>query len=314
MQAATPRLLQIGPLSAALEAELQQRYQVHPLWKEPDRGAFLARTAGSFDGAVTMSRHGCTADIFESLGKGVVACFGVGFEGLDLRAAARHGVQVSTTPDVLNDCVADCAFGLILASARGLVAADRHVQQGRWPAGPFPLATRVSGKRLGIVGLGRIGAAIARRGAGFDMPVRYHGRKPRPEAPYDYEPDLTELARWADFLVVACRGGAETHHLISAPVLRALGPQGFLINIARGSVVDEQALADAIAQQHIAGAGLDVYEHEPHVPAGLLGRDNVVVLPHIAATTRETRAAMEQLVLDNLQAYFTTGKVLTPPA
>lgn len=314
LQAATLRLLQIGPLSPALEAELQQRYRVHPLWKETDRGAFLARTAGSFDGAVTMSRHGCAADVFESLGKGVVACFGVGFEGLDLQAAARHGVQVSTTPDVLNDCVADCAFGLILASARGLVAADRHVQQGRWPAGPFPLATRVSGKRLGIVGLGRIGAAIARRGAGFDMPVRYHGRKPRPEAPYDYEADLAELARWADFLVVACRGGAETRHLINAPVLRALGPQGFLINIARGSVVDEQALADAIAQQHIAGAGLDVYEHEPHVPAGLLGRDNVVVLPHIAATTRETRAAMEQLVLDNLQAYFTTGKVLTPPA
>ncbi|MBV6306894.1 2-hydroxyacid dehydrogenase [Candidimonas humi] len=308
------RLLQIGPLPAGLETALQQRYQVHPLWQEPDRSAFLARTAGSFDGAVTMSRHGCTADIFESLGKGVVACFGVGFEGLDLQAAARHGVQVSTTPDVLNDCVADCAFGLILASARGLVAADRHVQQGRWPAGPFPLATRVSGKHLGIVGLGRIGAAIARRASGFDMPVRYHGRKPQPEAPYGYEPGLIELARWADFLVVACRGGAETRHLINAPVLRALGPQGFLINIARGSVVDEQALAQAIAQEQIGGAGLDVYEHEPQVHEGLLGRDNVVVLPHVAATTRETRNAMEQLVLDNLQAYFATGKVLTPPA
>lgn len=313
MDDAPKNLLQIGPLPPRLEEMLHERYRLHPLWREPDRAVFLQRTAGSYDGAVTMSRHGCTADIFACLGGGVLACFGVGFEGIDLQAAARHGVQVSTTPEVLNDCVADCAFGLILATARQLVAADRHVQQGRWPAGAFGLATRVSGKRLGIVGLGRIGAAIARRSGGFDMAVRYHGRHPQPGVPYGYEPDLHELARWADFLVVACRGGPETRHLICASVLQALGPEGFLINISRGSVIDEAALVQAVELGQIAGAGLDVYEHEPHVPAGLLGRDNVVVLPHVAATTRETRAAMERLVIDNLQAYFSGGRVLTPP-
>jgi lactate dehydrogenase-like 2-hydroxyacid dehydrogenase len=209
--------------------------------------------------------------------------------------------------------VADIAFGLILASARQIVAADRVVQAKRWPDGAFPLATRVSGKRLGIVGLGRIGLEIARRSTGFDMPVRYHGRRERAGVAYGFEPDLPALARWADFLVVACRGGPDTHHLIDGAVLDALGPQGFLINIARGSIVDEHALALAIDRGRIAGAGLDVYGREPHVPAGLLGSDRVVVLPHIAASTRETRAAMEKLVADNLEAFFTTGRILTAP-
>jgi len=307
------RLLQIGPLPSALTQALQAGYRVHPLWQEVDRAAFLHSHAGAFAGAVTMSRHGCDAATMACLAGSVVACFGVGFDGIDLAAAARHHVAVSITPDVLTDCVADIAFGLIIATARQIVAADRFVQAGRWQSAAFPLARRVSGKRLGIIGLGRIGAAIARRAAGFDMPVRYHGRAAKAGVAFDFEPDLLALARWADFLVVACPGGVGTRHLVSAAVLEALGPEGILVNIARGSVVDEDALVQALTRGTIAGAGLDVLADEPHVPAALLANDRVVLLPHVAAATRETRAAMERLVLDNLTAYFASGRVLTPP-
>jgi hydroxypyruvate reductase len=311
------RLLQLGPLPPGLGKMIHEEYAVEELWKRADRDAFVAGCAGAFDGAVTMSRHGCPADVFASLAGGgkraVVACFGVGFDGIDLDAAKRYGVAVSTTPDVLTDCVADLAFGLILASARKMVAADRFVQRGDWKKGGFPLACRVSGKRLGIVGLGRIGQAIARRSAGFDMTVRYHGRQARSGVPYQFEGDLIALAAWADFLVLACPGGEETRHLISDAALTALGPKGFLINIARGSVVDEAALAAALTEGRIAGAGLDVLADEPNVPAALLGNDRVVLMPHIAAATEDTRSAMEQLVMDNLASFFSSGKVLTPP-
>ncbi|MCY1165757.1 2-ketogluconate reductase [compost metagenome] len=309
-----PKLLQIGPLPPGLTQSLKQHYRLHPLWLEHDREAFLKVHAGTFAGGVTMSRHGGQADVLACLKGTVLACFGAGFDGIDLHAASQYGVAVSTTPDVLTDCVADIAFGLVLATARQMVTADRFVQAGCWVNGAFPLATRVSGKRLGIVGLGRIGAAIARRSSGFDMPVRYYGRQAKPGVPYGFEPDLLALAGWADFLVVACRGGPETHRLISAQVLDALGPQGFLINIARGTVLDEDALVSAITRGALAGAGLDVFEREPHVPAALLNNDRTVVLPHVAATTHETRAAMEQLVVDNLASFFKTGRVLTPPA
>jgi lactate dehydrogenase-like 2-hydroxyacid dehydrogenase len=307
-------LLAIGPLPQGLAADLEKTYSLTPLWTQPDRQGFLAANKGRYAGAVTMSRHGADAGVMACVAGGVVACFGVGFEGLDLLAAEANDVAVSTTPDVLTDCVADLAFGLILASARQITAADRHVQRGAWAQGAYPLATRVSGKRLGIVGLGRIGQAIARRAAGFDMPMRYHGRRAHEGVALAFEADIAALASWADFLVLACRGGPETHHLIDAGVLQALGNNGYLINISRGSVVDEAALTQAIADGTLGGAGLDVYASEPQVPPGLLGRDNVVLLPHVAASTRETRRAMEQLVQDNLRAFFDSGRVLTPPA
>jgi hydroxypyruvate reductase len=307
------RLLVVGPLPAGLTALLDERYALVPLWEQSDRRAFLTEHAGSFGGAVTMSRHGGDAAVMAAIAGTVLACFGVGFEGIDLAAAATHNVAVSTTPDVLTDCVADLAFGLLLASARKLVAADRFVQRGDWLTGGFPLSNRVSGKRLGIVGLGRIGQAIARRAAGFDMTVRYHGRHAHADEALTFEGDLHALASWADFLVVACRGGPATHHLIDAKVLAALGKKGFLINISRGSVVDEEALARAIAEDALGGAGLDVFADEPRVPAALLGRDNVVVMPHVAASTHETRQVMENLVADNLHAFFLSGRVLTPP-
>jgi lactate dehydrogenase-like 2-hydroxyacid dehydrogenase len=242
----------------------------------------------------------------------VIASFGVGYDTIDVKAATRRGVAVSNTPDVLNDCVADLAFGLLIDVARGLSASDRFVRRGDWLKGAYPLQTKVSGKRLGIVGLGRIGRVIARRASGFDMDIRYHNRRALNDVVFTYEPSLIELARWSDFLVVASSGGAETNHLISADVIDALGKDGFLVNISRGTVIDERALVDALVNQRIAGAALDVFEHEPKVPMELMSLDNVVLLPHVASATHETRQAMGDLVLENLRCYFRTGKLLTP--
>jgi lactate dehydrogenase-like 2-hydroxyacid dehydrogenase len=242
----------------------------------------------------------------------VISSLGVGYDTIDIEAARRRGVTVGNTPDVLNDCVADLAFGLLIDVARGISAAERFVRRGDWKRGAFPLATRVSGKRLGVLGLGRIGQAIARRSIGFEMEVRYHSRRPVENVAWAYEPTPQALAEWADFLVVACAGGAATHHLVSSDVLKALGPKGFLINISRGTVVDERALVDALLQKRIAGAALDVFENEPNVPEELLSLDNVVLLPHIASATHETRKAMGDLVLANLRSYFSSGRVQTP--
>jgi lactate dehydrogenase-like 2-hydroxyacid dehydrogenase len=198
-------------------------------------------------------------------------------------------------------------FGLLVALARRLAEADRYVRDGKWAAAPgmsFPLGRQVSGARLGVVGLGRIGRTIARRAGGFDMDVRYHTRRPVADAPWRHEPDLKALAGWADFLVVITAGGAGTRHLIDAGVLDALGPEGYLVNVARGSVVDEQALVRALQDKRIAGAALDVFEREPHVPPELLAMDNVLLAPHIASSTVQTRQAMAQRVLDNLRAFF----------
>jgi lactate dehydrogenase-like 2-hydroxyacid dehydrogenase len=307
------RLLQIGALTPGLDAKLPALYDITMLPAGDARKAFLAEHGTSFEGVATHVRHVLGADVIDALPNAkVIANFGVGYDLIDVAAARRHGMQVSNTPDVLTDCVADIAFGLLIDVARGISTTDRFVRAGGWKKGQRPLMTRVSGKRLGILGLGMIGQAIAKRGGGFDMQVRYHGRRAHDGSPYQFEASLVELARWADFLVVSCVGGAETKHLVSAEVINALGPEGFLVNIARGSVVDEAAMVAALTDKHLGGAALDVFENEPNVPEAMLAMDNVVMLSHIAGFTRESRAAMEQLVCDNLAAYFSTGKVLTP--
>lgn len=312
-----PRIIQVGSLAGSPTANkrLSDQFDVIELWKHDDKAALLAEKGAGVEILVTSATNGCSASIINALPDLKAICsWGVGYETIDVAAAHAKGVQVSNTPDVLTDCVADLAWGLLLASARRIGQGERFVRSGKWGQvhGSFPLGQRVSGKKLGIVGLGRIGEGIARRGLGFDMDVRYHNRRERPEATYTYEPSLLGLAQWADFLIVATVGGPSTRHLITREVLEAVGPQGIVVNISRGPVIDEQALVELLEQGKLGGAALDVFEHEPKVPDVLIHSDQAVVLPHIASATRETRLEMENLVFENLDAYFKTGKVVTP--
>jgi hydroxypyruvate reductase len=308
-----PRVLQCGRVLPALEAALAEEFEARALWREPDPVGFLEREGGRFQGLVTSGRAGADAGLLGALpALRVIANFGVGCDAIDLDAAKRRGISVSNTPDVLTDCVADLAFGLLIDVARRISAADRFVRRGDWLHSPFPLTARVSGKRLGLLGLGRIGGAIARRAAGFDMEVRYHGRRRVPGVAYGFEETPVGLARGSDFLVIAAAGGGGTRGLVSSEVIEALGPDGFLVNVSRATLVDERALVRALREGRLAGAALDVYSDEPRVPAELLALDNVVLLPHMGSATRETRAAMGGLVLANLRSFFATGRLVTP--
>ncbi|MCM2328804.1 MAG: 2-hydroxyacid dehydrogenase [Lysobacter sp.] len=308
-----PTVMQLGPLLPLVEQGLVANYTHLHLGKAPDAAAFLAAHAASVDAVVSSGKNGVTASLLDALPNvKLVAHFGVGYDNVDAEHARKRGVVVTNTPDVLTDCVADLAMALLVDVARGISAGDRYVRAGRWLAGPMPLATKVSGKRLGILGLGRIGRAIAARAEGFDMDIRYHNRRQVPDSPYGYERSLADLASWCDFLVLATSGGEATRGIVSGAVIEALGPKGFLVNIARGSVVDQPALVAALRERRIAGAALDVFADEPRVPGELFALDNVVLTPHIASATTDTRAAMGQLVLDNLASFFETGRPLTP--
>ncbi len=241
----------------------------------------------------------------------IITLCGVGYDGVDLAACRQRGVRVTNTPDVLTDDVADLATALVLMTSRRLVEAGRFLHEGRWQQAQFPLASALRGKTAGILGLGRIGKAIAARLAALGMDIAYHGRQPQP-VPHTYHASLTGLAAASDFLILACPGGPGTRHLVDAAVLAALGPAGTLINIARGSVVDETALVQALDTGVIHSVGLDVFEHEPQVPAALLQHPRAVLLPHVGSATVETRTAMGQLCLDNLTAHFTGQPLLTP--
>jgi lactate dehydrogenase-like 2-hydroxyacid dehydrogenase len=242
----------------------------------------------------------------------VVSIFGVGYDGVDVATALARGVPVTHTPGVLTDDVADLALGLVLSVARQIPLADQHVRQGRWPQGALPLGRKVSGARMGIVGLGRIGQAIARRALAFGMSVAYTARSEKKDAEFAFYPSAAALAAQVDFLVVITPGGAGTRHLINAEVLQALGPQGYLVNVARGSVVDEAALVQALADGTIAGAALDVYADEPHVPPALWAMKQVVLTPHMASATHQTRQAMADLALANMRAGTAGQPLLTP--
>ena len=242
----------------------------------------------------------------------MVSVMGVGYDGVDVTTAKQRGVMVTHTPDVLNDEVADTAIGLMLCAARQLPAADRHVRAGQWLNGPLPLARKMTGARLGIVGMGRIGKAIAQRALAFSMPVAYTARSAKADLPYAFYGSAAELAAHSDFLVVITPGGAGTRKLIDATVLRALGPTGILVNVARGSVVDEAALIEALQNGTLGGAALDVFENEPRVPQALIDMPHVVLAPHIGSATRETRQAMADLALNNLRLHFAGQAVQTP--
>jgi lactate dehydrogenase-like 2-hydroxyacid dehydrogenase len=300
------RVVMVGRLRTELASVLEERYgavRLDEVGSSPD--AVVAVTSGLF---------GVRGEQLDQLpGLGAVVNFGVGYDTTDVAEAARRGVVVSNTPDVLTDCVADTAVGLLIDVMRGFSAADRFVRRGEWTAGRMPpLARRVSGSRIGIVGLGRIGEAIAQRLSGFGATIGYHNRRERTDVPYAYAASVLDLARGSDVLVLAAAGGPASRHLVDAEVLDALGPDGFLVNIARGSVVDQDALVTALEQGRIAGAGLDVFADEPHVPEALLGRDDVVLLPHIGSATVETRAAMVDLALANVERFLAAGELLTP--
>ncbi len=310
MATTRPRVLQYGKMPLPqFDAELAQAYAVTLLSEQPDPDRFLADHGAQFEYLVTSAAMGLPARVVDALPKlKFVSSFGVGFDALDKDTLLRRGARVGYTPGVLDDCVADLAFALLLDATRGLSASDRFVRRGGWSQGRFGIHTRASGKRLGIFGMGRIGSTVARRASGFDMDVAYHNRRPVEGSPHQYLPSLLELARWADILVITAAGGDGTRHLVNAEVLAVLGPQGFLVNVARGSVVDEAALAEALQHQRIAGAGLDVFEDEPRPLPALLALDNVVLAPHIASGTHETRRAMADLVLRNLAQFIATGE------
>ncbi|MBC7605057.1 MAG: 2-hydroxyacid dehydrogenase [Ramlibacter sp.] len=310
-----PRLLLTGHITPhpPLEVQLKAAFDVQVLTDESDPAAFIAREGANYPVLVTSGKNGANAALIASLkGLKAIAHFGVGYDNVDVTAASKQGVVVSNTPDVLNDCVADLAIGLLVDTARGLSASERFVRRGDWLKGAFRLTTRVSGKKLGIAGLGRIGRTIAKRAEGFDMDIRYYSRNPVADVSYQHEKSLVELAKWCDFLMVVVSGGASTKHLVSAEVIDALGPNSYLVNVSRGTVVDEEALLRALQQNKIAGAGLDVFTDEPNVPTAFMDLDNVVLLPHIASGTHETRKAMGDLVFANVESFFKTGKLVTP--
>ncbi|MBL9033625.1 MAG: 2-hydroxyacid dehydrogenase [Rhodospirillaceae bacterium] len=300
-----PDVLLAVPIYPATMEALDRLYAVHRLFEAADPAAFLGGVADKVRAIVTSGGAGADAALIAALPKAeIIACFGVGYDAVDLGAARARNIAVTNTPDVLTDDVADLALGLIIDAARRISRGDRFVRAGKWLQGGLELGTALRGRRLGIVGLGRIGLAAARRAEACGMFVAYHGPRPKPEAPYPYVADLVELARRSDVLVLTLPGGTGTRHLVNAEVLAALGPKGTLVNVARGSVVDETALLAALQSGALGAAALDVFADEPRVPPALLAMENVVLQPHVGSATHETRAAMGQLVLDNLAAHF----------
>ncbi len=283
---------------------------------QEQQSAFLEQHAENVRVAVCSGRAGVGTELMQKLPNlEAVINFGVGYDATDVAQAAERGILVSNTPDVLNDCVADTTLALYLDTLRQISASDRYLRAGRWTSqGNFQLTARASGRTVGIVGLGRIGQAIAQRLESFNCTIEYHNRRENTELPYTYRASLKELAESVEVLIVAATGGPATKGLVSAEILEALGPQGYLINISRGTVVDEQALVSALLNGTIAGAGLDVFENEPEVPDELLNLDNVVLLPHVGSATVETRADMANLVIENIRSYVNSGTLLTPIA
>lgn len=300
-----PEILLIDPMTPDVEAQLDAAYNLHRLTKVKDPMAFVAEVGANIRAVVTGGRTGASNAIVDALPKlEIIAINGIGTDAVDLNLARRRGIHVTTTPDVLTDDVADLAIALLLAVTRRICVGDRFVRAGGWLHGRLPLATRVSGKRLGIIGMGRVGRAIARRAEGFGLSIAYSDPLRKDDVTYRYQPDLRSLAGEVDFLVVAAAGGPASHNIVNRDVLDALGPKGILVNVARGGIVDEEALVAALAEGRLGGAGLDVFAHEPEVPEALWRLDDVVLQPHQASATVETRRAMADLVLANLAAHF----------
>jgi lactate dehydrogenase-like 2-hydroxyacid dehydrogenase len=314
MLANKPDLLMTGPMLPHVEQQLDALFTVHRLAKAVDRHAFIAEVAPRISAIATAGGYLVSADLIQNLPKlAIIANFGVGYDSVDAKAAGKRGVVVTNTPDVLTDEVADTTIGLLIMTIRQLSESERYLRAGKWQERPFPLTSATLRDRsFGILGMGRIGKAIAQRLEPFGRPIVYHSRKPATDVAYRYYPDLIAMARDVDVLIVIVPGGPATKNLVNRQVLEALGPNGILINIARGSVVDETALIEALRNKTILSAGLDVYENEPHLPPALIEMQHVVLLPHVGSASIYTRKAMGQLMVDNLKSWLEGKGPLTP--
>ncbi|MGM0386737.1 MAG: 2-hydroxyacid dehydrogenase [Actinomycetota bacterium] len=311
----TPVILQVGPLKPSLAEALRTEFHAEKLPDDlQERAAHLTANAERVEVVVTSYNVGVGAELMTALPNlRAVLIFGVGYDSTDTAQARERGIAVANTPGVLTDAVADLAVGLLIDTLRGITRADRFVRDGRWAAGEsFPLTREVHGSKVGILGLGRIGSAIADRLAGFDCEIAYHSRHEVDDVPHHYVPDPVELAAASDVLVVVVPGGPATEKIVDDDVLEALGPEGYLVNVARGSVVDQEALVRRLTSGQLAGAGLDVFADEPNVPAALLELDTVVLQPHVASGTEQTRQIMADLVLDNLRTFLSEGRLVSP--
>ena len=306
-------LLITGPMYPPTLEELERTYDAHRLWTAPDKEALLASLADKVTAVASSNSGGIDGATMARLPRlKVIAHFGVGYDTVDVDAARRRGIPVTNTPDVLTEEVADLTLALLLATIRRVPQGDRYVREGRWLKGPMALTESFQGKTVGIIGAGRIGRAIGKRCAAFGVKLAYQGPNRKADLSWEYHADPVALAKACDVLVAACPGGEGTRGLVSRQVIDALGPRGYLVNISRGSVVDEPALIEALQQNRIAGAGLDVFADEPRVPQSFLAMENVVLQPHVASATHPTRKAMGQLLIDNLAAHFAGRPLLTP--
>lgn len=308
-------ILQVGPYPAWDEERLNASFTMHPYFQASDKAAFLAKHGGGIRGIATRGELGANRAMIEALPKlEIISVYGVGYDAVDLSAARERGIRVTNTPDVLTKDVADLGVAMMLAQARGVIGGETWVKTGDWAKkGLYPLKTRVHGKRAGVLGLGRIGFEVARRLAGFDLEVAYSDTGPKDYAKdWTFVADPVELAARSDFLFVTLAASAETRHIVGRKVLDALGPEGMLINISRASNIDEEALLDALEARSLGSAALDVFEGEPNLNPRFLALDNVLLQPHMASGTVETRKAMGALVFDNLSAHF-DGRALPTP-
>jgi hydroxypyruvate reductase len=297
---------------AGTMATLQSEFTAHLMADAPDRAAFLKQHAPNVRGLATFGPMAVDGKLMDALPKlEIIANFGVGVDAINLEDARKRRLIVTNTPDVLNETVADTALALILNTVRRFPQSEQYLRAGNWSArGPYPLTTDIGGKVLGVLGLGRIGEAIVKRAMTCGMAVRYHNRN-RKDVPYPYDPDPVALAKNSDVLLVVTPGGPETNKLVGAKVLDALGPEGYLVNIARGSVIDEPVLLRYLQEKRIAGAGLDVFADEPRVPSEFFGLENAVLFPHVGSATVETRKAMGDLQIENLRLHFAGKPVKT---
>jgi lactate dehydrogenase-like 2-hydroxyacid dehydrogenase len=307
-----PEIILTARGHAGTMATLQSEFACHNLFEASDRNAFLEKCAPTVRGLATFGPMPVDGKLMDLLPKlEIISNFGVGVDAINLDDAKKRGIIVTNTPDVLNECVADTALALVLNTLRKFPQSEAYLRAGNWASrGPYPLTTSAGGKTLGILGLGRIGEAIARRAIVCGMKIRYHNRN-RKDVPYAYDPDPVTLAKNSDVLMVVTPATAETSRIISAAVLDALGPHGYLVNIARGSVVDEPVLLRYLQEKRIAGAGLDVFADEPRVPPEFFTLDNAVLFPHVGSATVETRKAMGDLQIENLRRHFAGKPVLT---